>query len=184
MKTCKRCQQAKPFAAFRADPRYRDGFGSWCLQCHRERNSEWAKENRERLNRKAADWRAANPDKYAETTLRSSRKHTEKRLAYSAEWAKKNPEKRRLIDAKRKAAKLRAIPSWADHAAIAAIYAATPEGHQVDHIVPLVSEFVCGLHWEANLQYLTASENQSKRNFWWPDMPRIEDAQRQSRLIA
>ena len=184
MKTCKRCQQSKPNAEFRADPRYRDGLGSWCAQCHRERNSEWARENRERLKVKSAAWRAANPEKAAQVALRCSRKFAEKRLRYSAEWAKANPEKRRATDAKHKAAKRLAVPAWADLKAISAFYAATPEGHQVDHIVPLVSPYVCGLHCEANLQYLPAAENQSKRNFWWPDMPRIDDAQRQSRLIA
>lgn len=86
--------------------------------------------------------------------------------------------------AARKAAKLRAIPKWADIAAISEFYRNTEPGHQVDHIVPLTSPIVCGLHCEANLQYLTASENQSKRNFWWTDMPGIDAAYRQQRLFA
>jgi hypothetical protein len=43
--------------------------------------------------------------------------------------------------------------------------------HEVDHIVPLLSGLVCGLHCEANLQVITAFENQSKNNRFWPDMP-------------
>lgn len=43
--------------------------------------------------------------------------------------------------------------------------------HQVDHIVPLNSKHVCGLHSEHNFQVLTASANSSKRNMHWPDMP-------------
>jgi 5-methylcytosine-specific restriction endonuclease McrA len=182
MKTCKRCQQAKPAEAF-GPSRNRDGLASWCRQCHRERGSEWAKANRERLTVKAAAWRAANPEKAAEIALRHSRKFAAERLRYSAAWSKANPDKRRAADAKHKAAKRRAVPAWADLQAVAAFYAATPAGHQVDHIVPLVSPHVCGLHCEANLQYLPAAENQSKRNFWWPDMPRIEDAQRQARIF-
>jgi hypothetical protein len=65
-----------------------------------------------------------------------------------------------------------ALPSWADINAIAKIYLKASEfGMQVDHIVPMHSKLVCGLHCEANLQLLIASENAAKRNRFWPDMP-------------
>lgn len=41
----------------------------------------------------------------------------------------------------------------------------------VDHIVPLQSDLVCGLHNEWNLAVITGSENSKKRNFYWPEMP-------------
>lgn len=184
MKTCKRCGLNKQASAFRPDPRYSDGLGSWCIECHRARNSEWAKENRARLTLKAATWRSENTEKAADIARKSSRKLKEKRAEYAYKWTRDNREKRRASSAKRKAARLRATPRWADLNRIKAFYANVPEGHDVDHIVPLVSPIVCGLHCEANLQYLPSSENQSKRNLRWPDMPRIENAQRQERLFA
>ena len=69
-----------------------------------------------------------------------------------------------LLGAKKRANKLNATPIWANQNIIREIYKKCPSGYHVDHIVPLNSPIVCGLHWEGNLQYLTAKENCSKRN--------------------
>lgn len=42
---------------------------------------------------------------------------------------------------------------------------------EVDHIIPLQSRLVCGLHNEFNLRVITAKENNAKGNRYWPDMP-------------
>jgi hypothetical protein len=41
----------------------------------------------------------------------------------------------------------------------------------IDHIVPLKSALVCGLHTHTNIQVVPFSENARKRNRLWPDMP-------------
>lgn len=41
----------------------------------------------------------------------------------------------------------------------------------VDHIVPVISDFVCGLNVPWNLAVIPAGPNMSKGNGWWPDCP-------------
>lgn len=92
----------------------------------------------------------------------------------TAAWSANNPGKRAAIDARRRAAKAFATPCWLtddDFAAMqhiyeqaAAISLATGIKHEVDHIIPLQGENVCGLHCPANLRIVTRSENRRKCN--------------------
>lgn len=88
------------------------------------------------------------------------------------------PEKENEKCARRRFAKRQASVEWADKEKVAHFYAEaqrlstlTGMPYHVDHIVPLISHTVCGLHNEFNLQVLPGLENLQKRNCFWPDMP-------------
>ena len=93
-------------------------------------------------------------------------------------WKKNNPHKVRADGMRRIATKLNATPKWANKFFIEEIYDLAQRRTKVmgypwhvDHIVPLRSKIVCGLHVENNLQVIPANLNQSKNNRHWPDMP-------------
>jgi len=92
-------------------------------------------------------------------------------LASTRRYLTKNPGLRRSWAVKRRAAEIKATPSWANSAAIESIYAEaarltreTGIIHHVDHIYPLRGRTVSGLHVEHNLQILKATENLKKSN--------------------
>lgn len=83
-----------------------------------------------------------------------------------------DPGWRRAEKKRREADKIKAMPVWADRDRILEIYCqARASGLSVDHIVPLRSPIVCGLHVEHNLDLIPAYDNAVKRNCFWPDMP-------------
>lgn len=100
-------------------------------------------------------------------------KNKEHRDAYVKRYREENKESKAKAQRRRISSKLKATPAWADKEAIKAIYDRADEigGVHVDHIVPLRSRFVCGLHVHWNLQILAPEENMAKGNWWWPDMP-------------
>lgn len=62
-------------------------------------------------------------------------------------------------------AKKRATPMWADVNEISIFYEeAHSKGLEVDHIIPLRHNKVCGLHCKDNLQMLSSDLNQWKSN--------------------
>lgn len=122
-------------------------------------------------------WRRNNPDKVQGYIDRYREENAEYILECARQWRRKNRHKVNEKKRRREATKLQATPSWADREKIEWFYAEaarltleTGTQYHVDHIVPLKSKWVCGLHVHTNLQILTAVENQSKSNRYWPDM--------------
>lgn len=67
----------------------------------------------------------------------------------------------------RRAAIVVATPAWVSEEELKNFYINCPPGYEVDHIIPLKGERVCGLHVLNNLQYLTAEENRVKGNKYY-----------------
>lgn len=133
-----------------------------CTECHPALTKSWYEKNE-------------NSEGYKAKVLAAGRKwrgeNRELVNRRSQEYKKNNRGKATALDAKYKASKKRAVPSWANLEAIKFFYQFKPEGFHVDHIVPLNSELVCGLHVEHNLQWLPARENILKGNKHWPNKP-------------
>ena len=93
---------------------------------------------------------------------------------HSYEYARKNKDKKRALTAKRRAKRNLASPHWLteDHfneikkfySLAEAAFKDTGIKHDVDHIIPIGGENVCGLHVPWNLQVIPASKNRSKNN--------------------
>lgn len=96
----------------------------------------------------------------------------EKANAAQRAWYHRNKHKKQAAKGQRRAKKLCATPAWFERQAIGLVYLKAQElGLEVDHIVPLNSRIVSGLHVHANLQLLAPSENRAKGNRIWPDHP-------------
>lgn len=144
-KRCKACEAAYMRRRYQADPARHRGYARTYREKHplkvKEMWAMWSATRRAELANKRSD-----------------------RL-------KKEPEKNRAYVARRRATEKRAMPIWADLDQMLAFYAEatrltreTGIVHHVDHIYPLKSEIMCGLHCQTNLQVVPATVNQRKRN--------------------
>lgn len=136
-----------------------------CVECQSVGHKLYRESRKEKLNNNSAKWREENKDRQKELTAKWRKSNPEKYKQHAYKWQNKNPDKVKVIKANRRAAKLQAIPPWANMEAIAAIYKeARAKGLTVDHIYPLQGKNTCGLHVENNLQLLTFSANAAKGN--------------------
>lgn len=178
-KVCIRCKTEKPSSDFGYEPRMADGVKQPCRKCEYQ-----DQKRRQTPEQKAAntvfkkEWKKRNPEKVKADNRRQQQKNRSKVNENSKRWRQKNKSVMAAHKKKRRAIKLRAAPVWSNDFFVQEAYdlarrrtKATGIAWDVDHIVPLRSKLVCGLHAHTNVQVIPKTENLSKRNFYWPDMP-------------
>ena len=144
----------------------------------REQRKRFYEANKEMLRAKKAKWDAENRDKVNEYIRRCRGKYPESGKAARAEWRSKNASKIAYYNGQRRGALKQSFPIWASDFLMEEAFAlaklrteVTGIKWHVDHIVPLNSKLVCGLHCEFNFQVIPGVLNSSKGNRRWPDMP-------------
>lgn len=159
-----------------------------------ERMAAYQAENAEHLAEVKKDWRLRNQEKVRTLAKEHYEVNKSDYVERAANWKKANPDKVKASTSahyrkkkayyhaavyERRAAEIKASTPWADTEAVSEYYRAAVTlnkyfgaGYfEVDHIVPLRSKLVCGLHTEANLQLLPRKQNRTKGNRSWPNMP-------------
>ena len=151
--------------------------GNYCVECKRinEKNS---KNKREYEKQRYID----NRDHILSNVKTRYIEKKDMILEYLQKWRDSNKDKTREYRKENKHlyahhAALRrkkvrqATPPWADLEQIKEIYRlaavkTSTEGvkYEVDHIIPISSSMISGLHWEGNLQIITKEENNKKSN--------------------
>ncbi len=142
----------------------------------KERSKKWVNENKDRHRENGRNWKKEN--KYLVKLMCAEYQSKPESRAVRSLAAKRrymlDPEKYRSKSSEADRRVRNARPLWYinERIEIRRLYLdASKLGLQVDHIVPINSSLVCGLHCLANLRLLSATENQSKSNRRWPDMP-------------
>lgn len=158
-KICSKCKTPKPCNTdfFNKQPNKIDNLRPECKDCQREVRKKYYLENKRELRIKGRE---------------AHQKFKKKRAVTQKIWNDNNKGKVRHYKRKRKERVLMATPNWFDKKKVEMIYQkAVDYEMEVDHIVPIKSDLVCGLHTWENMQILTKDLNRSKSNVCWPDMP-------------
>lgn len=137
MKTCSSCKELKDYSCFPKDKYTLDGYNYYCKVC--KKNKGYSR-------------------KY---------KKSKKGKANQSKYQKRNRGTINAKTARRRAKKLLATPSWLTDIhfeQIKQFYINCPRDYEVDHIIPLQGDNVCGLHVPWNLQLLPLSLNRAKSN--------------------
>jgi uncharacterized protein YbcC (UPF0753/DUF2309 family) len=177
MKACTKCKANKIFSEFSKMKTGKFGLRSWCKSCDSKEAKKWQSLNKDKAANTSKDWYEKNKTTASAAMRNWYQENKLKKKTAQKAWAVKNKDKVNASIASRKAKKLTATPDWANKEKISVIYEyaklctlVMKKSFHVDHIVPLVSTKVCGLHVEKNLQVLEASQNILKKNHHWPDM--------------
>lgn len=160
------------------------GYARDCTPCEARRKAEYKARNRDKVKAAASGYKKRVHAVGAESRAfqKAIKRLTLPLRLYLARsgWRRGNMGAINAGTAHRFASKLRATPSWSNAFFVAEAYdlarrrtLATGIEWQVDHIVPLRSKHVCGLHAHTNVAVIPKAENLAKGNRTWPDMAEV-----------
>ena len=147
-----------------------------CVDCMKE---DWASDNERRKALPKSEAAKASGRRYYERNkeavkARASSRPLEKQCEYRNKHRRENPENYRILANTRRRRHRQATPAWLTKEQrndIKQLYIEarkltklTGDKYEVDHIVPLINDDVCGLHVPWNLQVLTKDQNLRKSN--------------------
>jgi len=145
-----------------------------CTVCLQNRNSQWAKDNPDKVYRNHRAYLERYPEKHKAYIRQYYINNKEKRNLAAKNWQLLNPHKNAAKQKRREAAKLSRTPKWLKpehyeeinnlYWLAADLQKVSGEKYHVDHIVPLQGKNISGLHVPWNLQILPADMNCSKSN--------------------
>lgn len=179
---CKECERARTAERRATNP-----------ESVKASSAKYAEKNADIIADRKKDYRIRNYEKcklarkvaYEKNKVRELARSAEYKALHKAELSEKysakrkaNPYLNRFYRSERRASERMAKPIWYRSEKVremcmeaSKLSSDSSLKWHVDHIVPLKSDLVCGLHWHGNMQVITSTENQSKSNRHWPDMP-------------
>ena len=184
--TCVKCGRSLPDDQFKSQSRdgvNRQTYGRQCNDCRRA----WYTENARKKRLEKGIVPRYDPEKLAANKEKKRQKSLEHLKKLSLKMAAEQPEKLKLLRKKAvmkfvennrglvnsknshyRAMRRCATTSFGQDGVVEIYKLAAERSMEVDHIVPLRSKVVCGLHNIFNLQLLSKSENSAKRNRFDP----------------
>jgi hypothetical protein len=139
-------------------------------ESHIKSTKAWRERNQEHVLEYSRNYREkikSSPTlKEKQTEYRRERARKPERKEYLNKWFQ--TEKGKRLKQKHRNKRIEKLklhtPKWQDVKQLKDFYKNRPQGHHIDHIIPLQGENVSGLNVIGNLQYLPASENIRKSN--------------------
>ena len=174
VKFCSKCEQVKDSQDFCRDSSKKSGLSSWCKICVKAWSRAYRKSHKTEVALAQVKWAVNNKERVKEKLKRYVLDNRPAIRVHKERYRKNNPGKMAAKDKRRQEQERISTPVWADKAKMAVFYklakvlSGDDAQYHVDHIVPLKSEFVCGLHVEYNLEVVSASYNVAKGNNYWP----------------
>jgi hypothetical protein len=143
-----------------------------CFDCGSERFKKWNYKNRDAQSAKNKRYYAENAEKYREYAKKYRELNPNIGTTYRKTFRENNPDKIKEYTKNRQNARNLAMPVWLNKTQrnlIKSYYIAAKNIQKqsgikmdVDHIIPLRGNNVCGLHVPWNLRVISASENRGK----------------------
>ena len=147
-----------------------------CVECMRE---DWVIDNEKRKGKPKSEASRAAGRKYYEKNkdavkARANTRPKSETTQYKKKYKQNNPELYKALTSVRKRRHREATPKWVSseqklamrktYLTAMQLTKITNERYVVDHIYPLISSVVCGLHVPWNLRVMTQEENLRKSN--------------------